>query len=491
MTRNAAWRRPRLCLLGTLPRLHGMLRLARWLLAGMLLVPLRTIVAQDSTIVAPPPKPAVDSTRCAFCHRPNIPVALLEGLLIDARLNRSNAWILSDSTAYVNPESWRRNLRIGWDWDQDDFVVNMLGHPYMGSTYFAAARTNGMGYWAGLPFTAFNSMVWEYFGETTQPSINDFVNTSLGGVALGEMFHRVAATLRDNGASGGGRVLREVAALPFDPVGSVNRLMRGEWSRKGPNPVEHNPVGTELRLGAGAGIVRAPGGTGIDIKAAERSLIGFAELKYGDSYIDSMRKPFDAFSMRIQFAPGHGGLTQLTGVGRITGKNIGSEDFPRQLEINQRFEYVNNAALQFGAQTIEFGMSTRKHISDRFWIRTLIAADALVLAGINAPGAGVGPRTYDFGPGVGATVSVNVERNTDPYLTVRYQPAYTRTINGANGADHFTSFALAEADIPVLRQLVLVIQGNYFTRVSRYANGSRNSNSVPELRVSVAYKTRR
>jgi hypothetical protein len=235
--------------------------------------------------------------------------------------------------------------------------------------------------------------------------------------------------------------------------------------------------------------VRSPS-TGIDLNAAEASSNIFAELKYGDAYIDSMRKPFDAFSMQIQFAPAHGGLTQLTGVGRITGKNIGSADYPRQLELNQRFEYVNNGALQFGAQTIELGISTRKHIIERFWFRTLIAADALVLAGINAPGAGIGPRTYDFGPGVGATLSLNIERNTDPYLILRYQPAYTRTINGANGADHFTSFALAEANIPLLRQLVMVIQGNYFTRSSHYANGTHNNRTIPELRVSLAYKTR-
>jgi len=466
-----------------------MLRSLRWSVLG-LFIPLCALVAQDTTVVpAPAPAPVADSARCGFCHHPHIPRALFEGLLISGSLNRFNAWVRADTTAYVNSATWQRNLRIGFDWDQDDFVVNMLGHPYMGSTYYAAARANGMGYWAGLPFTAFNSMLWEYFGENTQPSINDLVNTSLGGVALGEMFHRVAETLRDNGASGGGRVLREFAALPFDPVGTVNRLLQGEWSRKGTNPVEHNPAGTELRLGAGAGVVHAPG-TGIDLKAAEASSNIFAELKYGDAYIDSMRKPFDAFSMQVQFAPGHGGLTQLIGVGRITGANIGSEEYPRQLELNQRFEYVNNGALQFGAQTIELGMSSRKHIIERFWIRTLIAADALLLAGINAPGAGIGPRTYDFGPGVGATLSLNIERNTDPYLILRYQPAYTRTINGANGAKHFTSFALAEANVPLLRELVLVIQGNYFTRRSDYANGTHNRRSIPELRVSLAYKTR-
>jgi len=230
------------------------------ILAGLALTPLAGGYGQDTVVVAPPPAmPPSDSARCGFCNRPNVFLALFEGFLINGTVNRFNAWVMNDSTARVTTRTWRRNLENGWDWDRDNFVVNMLGHPYHGSTYFAAARSNGLSYWAGVPLSFFHSAVWEYFGETTQPSINDLVDTGLGGAALGEMFHRVAATIRNNEAGGGGRVLRELAALPFDPVGSLNRLIRGEWSRLGPNPSEHRPVGTVLRAGAGAGIIRGPG----------------------------------------------------------------------------------------------------------------------------------------------------------------------------------------------------------------------------------------
>jgi len=216
--------------------------------------------AQDTAVVIPPARPpfVADPRRCGFCHRPNVLAAVFEGFLINASVNRFNAWVRGDSTAKVTSASWRTNLRRGWAWDTDNFVVNMLGHPYHGSTYFAAARTNGLSYWAGAPLTFLHSTIWEYFGETTQPSINDLVNTGLGGIALGEMFHRVAATIRNNESGGGARLLRELVAIPFDPVGSVNRLVSGEWGRRGPNPAEHNPVASVLRIGAGAGIVRAP-----------------------------------------------------------------------------------------------------------------------------------------------------------------------------------------------------------------------------------------
>jgi hypothetical protein len=365
----------------------------------------------------------------------------------------------------------------------------MLAHPYNGSLYFSAARSNGLSYWAGVPLSFFHSAVWEYFGETTQPSINDLIDTGLGGSALGEMFYRVAATIRNNESGGGARVLRELAALPFDPVGSVNRLVRGEWSRKAPNPSEHNPVATVLRVGAGAGVVRGPGSLLASLKNATFSPVIFADLKYGDSYLDSLRKPFDAFSARILLAPGQGGLTQLVGVGRITGAEIGRTEWHRhQVELNQRFEYLNNGALQFGAQTLELGFSSRVHLAGRFWFRMLLAGDGIALAGINAPGAGVGPRHYDFGPGVGGTAEASIEHGGIPYLTVHYQPAWIHSVDGAD-ANHFTTLASLEGTIPIVEWLALVVHGSYYDRLSRYADGTRNHRRFPELRIFAAFRT--
>ena len=468
-----------------------MRRVTRCLLVGLVFAPVRVTLAQDTVVVgiSAPPKPVADTLRCGFCHRPNLPVALFEGFLVNGTVNRFNAWVLRDSSAKVNPDSWRSNLKNGWSWDKDDFVVNMLGHPYNGSAYFSAARSNGLSYWAGVPLTFFHSAVWEYFGETNPPSINDLVDTGLGGSALGEMFYRVAATIRNNEIGGKPRVLRELAALPFDPVGSVNRLLGGEWGRTAPNPSEHNPVATVLQAGGGAGIVRGPGSLLSSLKGAKFSSILFADLKYGDSYVDSLRKPFDAFSARILLAPGHGGLTQLVGVGRVTGKELGRTEWHRhQLELNQRFEYLNNGAYEFGAQTLELGVSSRVHLWGKFWFRSLIAGDGIVLAGINAPGAGLGPRDYDFGPGLGGTFTAALEHDGVPHLTFHYQPAWVHTVNGAD-ANHLTSFGSVETSIPILDQIVVVIQGSYYTRTSRYADGTRNTRNFPEIRLFTAFKT--
>ncbi len=453
------------------------------------ILPLLAAISSTTTAQHIPREPLPDSLRCGFCPRPKLPVAIFEGFLVNAVVNRFNVWVLRDSLFEVTPHSWRTNLQRGWEFDKDDFLVNMLGHPYNGSMYFAAARDNGLGFWAGAPLTFFHSVVWEYFGETTRPSVNDLVDTGLGGIALGEMFHRIAATIRNNEQGGGSRTLRELAALPFDPVGSVNRLVRGEWGRRGPNPAEHRPVGTVLRVGGGVGLVRGPGSLLGGLKGADFSSILFADLKYGDSYTDTLRKPFDAFSARLLLAPGHGGLEQLVGVGRITGTEIGRTEWHRhQLELNQRFEYLNNGALQFGAQTLQLGLSSRVHLGGKFWLRTLAAADGIVLAAINAPGAGVGGRNYDYGPGVGGTLTAGIEHNGTPYLILQYQPAYVHTLNGAK-ANHLTAFSSIEANIPVLAHLTLTIHSTYYDRLSKYADGTRDRRRFPEIRVFAAYKT--
>ncbi len=242
-------------------------------------------------------------------------------------------------------------------------------------------------------------------------------------------------------------------------------------------------MGTVVRVGGGIGRVRGPD------RPTTTSSILFADLKYGDSYTDSLRKPFDAFSARMLVAPGHGGLEQLVGVGRITGTDIGRTEWRRhQLELNHRFEYLNNGALQFGAQTLQLGVSSRVHIGGKFWLRTLAAADGIVLAAINAPGAGTGVRTYDYGPGVGGTLIAGIEHNGTPYLIVQYQPAYVHTLNGAE-ADHLTAFSSIEANIPVLANLTLTIHSTYYNRLSKYTDGTRDRRRFPEFRVFAAYKS--
>jgi len=167
---------------------------------------------------------------------PRTVMAIGQVALINTFVNRVDAWAFKRDWARSGTRVWGEHLRLGWEWDEDAFTTNMFAHPYHGSLYFNAARSNGVGFFKAVPFAIMGSWTWEYFGEKYRPSLNDWYMTSFGGITLGEVFHRISATIRDNRATGRGRTLREIAALPMDPIGSLNRLVRGEWRARGVNP---------------------------------------------------------------------------------------------------------------------------------------------------------------------------------------------------------------------------------------------------------------
>jgi hypothetical protein len=68
--------------------------------------------------------------------------------------------------------------------------------------------------------------MWEEFGEVWAPAPNDFFNTSLGGITLGEILFRFSSLTLDNRATGSNRVVREVGATLINPVRGFNRLVR-------------------------------------------------------------------------------------------------------------------------------------------------------------------------------------------------------------------------------------------------------------------------
>ena len=52
----------------------------------------------------------------------------------------------------ISPDTWITNLKFAWQWDNNKFANNQFAHPYHGSLYFNAGRTNGYNFWASLPW---------------------------------------------------------------------------------------------------------------------------------------------------------------------------------------------------------------------------------------------------------------------------------------------------------------------------------------------------
>ncbi|MEE9576886.1 MAG: DUF3943 domain-containing protein, partial [Gemmatimonadota bacterium] len=61
-----------------------------------------------------------------------------------------NEYIRQGGFTHVSPQTFATNLSDGFFFDDNHFSNNMFGHPYHGSLYFNAARSNGLNYWESM-----------------------------------------------------------------------------------------------------------------------------------------------------------------------------------------------------------------------------------------------------------------------------------------------------------------------------------------------------
>ncbi|HEU4791397.1 MAG TPA: DUF3943 domain-containing protein [Flavobacterium sp.] len=86
---------------------------------------------------------------------------------------------------------WKQNVKAGPVWDEDDWVLNWITHPYSGGVYYMTARSSGFNMLESFLYSAFMSTCfWEYgieaFAEI--PSKQDLIITPVVGSVVGEGF---------------------------------------------------------------------------------------------------------------------------------------------------------------------------------------------------------------------------------------------------------------------------------------------------------------
>jgi hypothetical protein len=258
--------------------------------------------------------------------------------------------------SYIDKESWRSNLHGRWEWDNDRFGINFLGHPYSGTMYFNAGRSQGYNFWQSIPFTIEGSLMWEYFGERTKPSYNDIINTPVNGVFFGEILYRLSSNILDDRTAGSERTWREIAAGLVNPVRGINRLLQGKTRTITKQEVyEKEPVNLTLWTG-----VDNRGGRANYFSEIKKPIFSF-QFDYGNPFEDRKRKPFDLFRFRLglHFGDGRKILDQATGYGILFGKNI-KKDSPSILTGGfQYYDYFDNNSFELAAIGLGFGTIAR------------------------------------------------------------------------------------------------------------------------------------
>lgn len=130
-------------------------------------------------------------------------------------------------------EKWKRNVSQGPVIDQDDAVVNYVGHPLSGAAYYTLARSSGHTMFQSFGYSVvISTFFWEYGVEAfaEKPSIQDLIITPVLGSILGEFFYRWTNKIEANGGKVlGSKRLGSVILFVFNPAkklsGKINSLV--------------------------------------------------------------------------------------------------------------------------------------------------------------------------------------------------------------------------------------------------------------------------
>jgi hypothetical protein len=436
---------------------------------------------------------------CEGCPRRSVGRALLQTTLINVLYEAVNL-IRGQVTARITPKTWWDNMSEGWVWDLDDFEVNQIGHPYQGNNYFTSGRANGLSFYESAALTAFGSGTWEYFGETNKPSLNDFINTTMGGIALGEMFHRTAWLVRDTRATGRGRLWREIGATAIDPLTGYNRFRTGDARRVTDKPADMVP--SSLAGLAAAGVLWR----GSQTRAVDATGQPFLELDalYGEIESGRSRTPYDAFSVRLRFGGG-AGFSEARVRGRLLGQPMGRGR--THFAVLQSYDYQRNDAYSIGAQSIEAAAGVRQVLSKRSDLWFMGWGGATVLGAIDSlppgiteppprpegPGAGQGvsegPRFYDYGPGSTFGALANFSRDGRLFAALLYEGRHLYSLDGIR-ANHFLQRGRVDLLLPLKGDFGVGASGEIFFRQSFYQDEDETQLEYryPQFRVYLTWR---
>ena len=295
---------------------------------------------------------------------------------------------------------WDHVIHGPWTLDTDPFGMNMLMHPYMGSFNYGFARSAGLNFWESFGYTFAASYVWETFGETGPPSINDQWMTSFGGSILGESLFRMASFVLEGHVKPG--FWRELGAAGISPSTGINRLAFGNrfksvW-------VSNEPATfTRLRLGASLAEHQTDQGVGKTVDQPEAS--ADISMAYGlpgkPGY--SYERPFDYFHFEFTAIARSGGnaFENIMTRGLLYGtKYSAGDDYRGVWGLYGSYDYISPATFRVASTALSVGTTAQ------WWLSHSVALQGSALGGVGFGAAGtiapvgspaLGERDYHYG----------------------------------------------------------------------------------------------
>lgn len=340
---------------------------------------------------------------------------------------------------YLTKEGWsdidihsiKHNFETGFHWDYDGFLINQFTHPYHGSTYFNAARSNGLGFWESAPYPFFGSLMWEYVMETEPPSYNDIVNTPITGIIFGEISFRVSNLIIDESKVGFERFVREFSALLINPMHGFNRLIKGEMWKIGNLNVHRN---YSMAISSGINNIF------LSRKIANNRayvLLRF-DLNYGNQLdVVSHKYPFDFFTVHteVSFAKGDN-IVGIFASGAIWDNKINllknSKDV---VGIYKEIDVLINTVYKLSATSVTGQIINSSNLSSKTTWQNSLGISAILMGATNSQYSTIYGKDYNIGPGASAKVGSQLILKNFGTIYINYKRYWIHTLSGADSEE--------------------------------------------------------
>jgi hypothetical protein len=409
-----------------------------------------------------------------------IPVG--EVMLINIGLSLFNNYVTKSSFAQISFKSVRHNLDTGFVWDDDMFVTNQFGHPYHGGLFFNTARSSGYSFWESIPFSFGGSLMWEMFMEEDPPQANDLIQTTIGGVMVGEMTYRLSSLILDESTSGGNRIFREIVATILNPVRGFNRLIRGEMARTTPRNVNDVfPVYSRLNLGY-AGI-----NPNEQVNFEKSHIMLEYILTYGNTF-DGIVNPFDFFRLRLGLDARKGDKPSswVYAYGLLYGKNLTKRADSRFIfGAFHDYDFFYNQLYRLGTQSIGLGLIYISPVQNKWKTNIVLHSNFIALGAINSIYSRGPYRDYDYG--IGNKTMLEASLSYGPaMLLLEYRFYYMKTVNGYPGYSNF-GFLNPKLLIDIYKGFGVGLEYIFYHRYGTFEDLADYNKRTSEQRLYLSY----
>ena len=398
-------------------------------------------------------------------------------------LNQADRRIYPNTVYDSGYESSKNHLLHGpWQYDNDPFNINQVGHPYQGATMYGFARSSGLNFWEGLGYANAGSFLWKIAGETDAPSINDQITTGQAGSILGEELYRMASLVLERGGQEP-EAWREWFATFISPPTGLNRLIFGDRFK----PVESRGPATFTRLElGGTNTASVKDSQGLSRSIEQNGVTGDFSMAYGlpgkpgYHYI----RPLDYFNFEIA---GTASTTNSFPVILTRGLLAGvpyecGDDYRAVWGLYGSYDYMSPQIFRVSSTAASLGTT------GQWWLSHAVALQDTAMGGLGFGAAGVTSgeqsSSYHYGATPQALLALRLILGDRAMLDTTAREYFVSNWGAPGNAEDNIARIDASFMIRVWRRHAIGIQYVYTRRDAEYASLPNQRQSVGTIGVA-------